>query len=87
MQKITSIAELETIYDQKPALASIAKEIDHIIPLYQKLIELSPFVSLATIGPEGLDCSPRGDNRGFVRVLDPKTLAMPDRRGDRRAHV
>ena len=84
MQKITSIAELETIYDQKPALASIAKEIDHVIPLYQKLIELSPFVSLATIGPEGLDCSPRGDNRGFVRVLDPKTLAMPDRRGNNR---
>ena len=84
MQKITTIAELETIYDQKPALASIAKEIDHVIPLYQKLIELSPFVSLATIGPEGLDCSPRGDNRGFVRVLDPKTLAMPDRRGNNR---
>ena len=84
MQKITTIAELETIYNQKPALASIAKEIDHVIPLYQKLIELSPFVSLATIGPEGLDCSPRGDNRGFVRVLDPKTLAMPDRRGNNR---
>ena len=84
MQKITTIAELENVYDQKPALASIAKEIDHIIPLYQKLIELSPFVSLATIGSEGLDCSPRGDNRGFVRVLDPKTLAMPDRRGNNR---
>ena len=84
MQKITTIAELEKVYDQKPALASIAKELDHIIPLYQNLIELSPFVSLATIGPGGLDCSPRGDNQGFVRVLDLKTLAMPDRRGNNR---
>ena len=84
MHKINTIAELETVYDQKPVLASIAKEIEHIIPLYQKLIELSPFVSLATIGPEGLDCSPRGDNRGFVRVLDSQTLAMPDRRGNNR---
>ena len=84
MERIKTIAELETIYDQKPVLASIAKEIDYLIPQYQKLIELSPFVSLATIGHGGLDCSPRGDHKGFVRVLDPKTLAMPDRRGNNR---
>ncbi len=84
MRSITTIAELETIYDQKPVLASTAKEIDYLIPMYQNLIELSPFVALATIGEGGLDCSPRGDNQGFVRVLDPKTLAMPDRRGNNR---
>jgi uncharacterized protein len=84
MEQINTIAELEAIYHQQPVLASMAKEIDYLIPQYQKLIELSPFVSLATIGAGGLDCSPRGDNHGFVRVLDPKTLAMPDRRGNNR---
>ncbi len=84
MQQINTIAELEAIYHQQPVLASIAKEIDYLIPQYQKLIELSSFVALATIGLGGLDCSPRGDNQGFVRVLDPKTLAMPDRRGNNR---
>ncbi len=84
MQQIKTIAELETIYHQAPVLASTAKETDYLIPQYQKLIELSPFVALATIGPCGLDCSPRGDNQGFVRVLNPKTLAMPDRRGNNR---
>ena len=84
MQQIKTIAELETIYHQAPVLASTAKETDYLMPEYQKLIALSPFVSLATIGPGGLDCSPRGDNQGFVRVLDPKNLAMPDRRGNNR---
>ena len=84
MQQINSVAELEAIYHQQPVLASMAKEIDYLIPQYQKLIELSPFVALATIGAGGLDCSPRGDNQGFVRVLDSKTLAMPDRRGNNR---
>ncbi len=45
-------------------------------------ISLSPFVALATHGPEGTDCSPRGDAPGFVRVIDDKTLMMPDRRGN-----
>ena len=84
MEQISTIAELEAIYHQKPVLASMAKEIDYLTPQYQKLIELSPFVALATIGAGGLDCSPRGDNQGFVRVLDAKTLAMPDRRGNNR---
>ncbi len=84
MEQIKTIAELEQIYDLAPVLASIAKEIDHLIPAYQKLIELSPLVALATIGQGGLDCSPRGDAKHCVRVLDPKTLAMPDRRGNNR---
>ena len=84
MKTITTIAELDAIYNPPPVLASTAKEIDHLIPAYQKLVELSPFVALATVGPGGLDCSPRGDQQGFVRVLDPKTLAMPDRRGNNR---
>ncbi len=81
---ISEICALETIYSTKPALASTAKEIDHLIPEYRTLIAASPFMTLATVGPEGLDCSPRGDVPGFVRVLDDKTLAIPDRRGNNR---
>lgn len=84
MKMITTLDELEAVYDSAPALASTAKETDHLIPAYQKLVELSPFAALATIGPGGLDCSPRGDQPGFVRLLDPKTLAVPDRRGNNR---
>ena len=84
MEQIKTLAELEAIYNITPALASTAKEIDYLIPAYQKLIELSPLVALATIGPGGLDCSPRGDSKSCVRVLDPKTLAIPDRRGNNR---
>jgi uncharacterized protein len=68
----------------QPALASTAKELDHLIPEYRQYIEASPFVALATVGPEGLDCSPRGDAKGFVRIINDKTLAMPDRRGNNR---
>ena len=84
MDSIKTIAELEVVYNLKPVLASTAKELDYIAPAYRNLIELSPFVALATIGPGGLDCSPRGDLAGFVKILDEKTLAMPDRRGNNR---
>ena len=53
-------------------------------PSYRALIERSPFAVLATCGPEGLDCSPRGDVAGFVRIHDEKTLMMPDRHGNNR---
>ena len=83
MNQITSEAELDALYDS-PVSTSILKEVDHITDDYRKLIEVSPFAVLATSGPEGLDCSPRGDPRGFVRVADPKTLMVPDRRGNNR---
>ena len=81
--RITSEAELDALYDA-PVPTSILKEVDHITDDYRKLIDASPFAILATSGPEGLDCSPRGDPRGFVRVADPKTLMIPDRRGNNR---
>jgi uncharacterized protein len=64
--------------------ASIAKEIDTIDDNYRALIEASPFLALATAGPGGLDCSPRGDPRGVVEVIDGKTLILPERRGNNR---
>lgn len=84
MSRIESIAQLEALYGV-PSQTSLVKELDHIIPEYAAFIEASPFVALATSGPEGLDCSPRGDLAGFIRIQDEKTLAMPDRRGNNRA--
>jgi uncharacterized protein len=83
MSIIATIRELETIYGQ-PNEASTVKVSDRITPQYRVLIDKSPFAALATCGPEGLDCSPRGELPGFVRVHDEKTLMMPDRRGNNR---
>jgi uncharacterized protein len=83
MAIVASIEDLEAIYGQ-PNEASTAKVASRITPQYRVLIEKSPFAALATSGPEGLDCSPRGDLPGFVRVHDDKTLMMPDRRGNNR---
>jgi uncharacterized protein len=81
--RITTIESLEALYG-RPAGAAVAKEIDHINAGYRALIEAAPFVVIATSGPDGLDCSPKGDAPGFVRILDDKTLAIPDRRGNNR---
>lgn len=80
---ITTLEQLEAIYGAKKP-ASIVKEIDYIDGNYRRLIEAAPFVAIATGGPEGLDCSPKGDAPGFVHVLDDKTLAIPDRPGNNR---
>ena len=81
--RVTTIDELEKLYGQ-PGAASIVKEASRITPHYRAYIEASPVVSLATAGPEGLDCSPRGDRPGFVRIHDDRTLMLPDRRGNNR---
>ncbi|MGJ5001345.1 pyridoxamine 5'-phosphate oxidase family protein [Bradyrhizobium sp. HKCCYLRH2060] len=83
MSIVTTIEQLEAIYGET-GLASTAKVADRVTPHYRIMIEQSPFVALATCGPEGLDCSPRGDLPGFTRIHDDKTLMMPDRRGNNR---
>jgi hypothetical protein len=83
MTTITTLEQLEAIYGH-PQETSLVKEVDRITADYARFIEASPFVSLATVGPEGLDCSPRGDLAGFVRIHDERTLMMPDRRGNNR---
>jgi PPOX class probable FMN-dependent enzyme len=83
MSIVTTIDELEAIYGF-PGETSTAKVADRVTPSYRALIERSPFAVLATCGPEGLDCSPRGDVAGFVRIHDEKTLMMPDRHGNNR---
>jgi uncharacterized protein len=83
MSVIATVEQLEAIYGV-PGAASTVKVADRVTPLYRVLIEKSPFATLATAGPEGLDCSPRGDLPGFVRIRDDKTLMLPDRRGNNR---
>jgi uncharacterized protein len=82
---ITTIEQLESIYGFASGPAVI-KELDHISDHYRRFIEVSPFVVLATAGADGdgLDCSPRGDPAGFVRVVDAQTVMIPDRRGNNR---
>ncbi len=83
MSIIATVEQLEAIYG-RPNEASTVKVADRITPPYRTLIDASPFAALATCGPEGLDCSPRGDLNGLVRIYDDKTLMMPDRRGNNR---
>jgi uncharacterized protein len=80
---LETVSDLEALYGT-PAPASTVKVSNSITPHYRALLERSPFCVLATGGPEGLDCSPRGDVPGFVRIHDDRTLLMPDRRGNDR---
>jgi hypothetical protein len=80
---LTTVEQLEAHYGHARG-GAVVKEIDHIDDNYRKLIEAAPFVAIATGGPDGLDCSPKGDSAGFVHVLDDKTLAIPDRPGNNR---
>src|ERR1700730_17634722 len=80
---VTRVEALERIYGETYG-PSIAKEGAKTSPQYGAFIEAAPFFALATAGPDGLDCSPRGDAPGFVRVHDEKTLLVPDRRGNNR---
>lgn len=84
MRFLASLEELHALYGT-PGPASLRKEAARITPEYRRIIEAAPFLALATAGPEGLDCSPRGDRPGeLVRILDDATLALPDRRGNDR---
>ena len=84
MQKIDSLEKLEQVYTNPAPERSIWKEIDHVNALYRQYIEASPFLILATSGEQGVDCSPRGDPPGFVRVVSPRCIQIPDRKGNNR---
>ena len=80
---VTDAETLEALYGA-PLPSSLAKEIDHIAEPYRAFIDASPFVVISTVGPRGVDVSPRGDPSGFVTVEDPHTLLISDRRGNNR---
>lgn len=81
---ITTIEQLGALYGDVSPAAKL-KVLDHVSEDYGRFIEASPFAILSTVGPEGVDCSPRGDPKGFVRIgADRRTLLIPDRRGNNR---
>ena len=82
---VDSTDAVEAILGQ-PASTAIDKVIDEIDDVCRGIIEKSPFVLIASANRNGrLDVSPKGDPAGFVRILDNKRLAVPDRLGNRRA--
>lgn len=83
MQPITDIAELEALYDT-PVPASLTKVSSVITPLYRRWIEASRFLVLSTVGPEGVDGSPRGDDGPVVKIASEREIRLPDWRGNNR---
>src|SRR6266566_1675471 len=80
---ITDEAQLREVVGA-PAELVVGKIADRLNPLTRRFVERSPFVCVATGTPDGgLDVSPRGDPAGFVRILDERTLLIPDRPGNR----
>ena len=80
---ITDEAELRAIVGAPTELV-LGKIADRLNNLTRQFVERSPFVCVATARPDGgLDVSPRGDPAGFVRILDERTLLLPDRPGNR----
>lgn len=83
MTIVTSVEQLNALYGE-PSEASLVKVTDYLLPEYRAMIEASPFMALATVGPEGLDCSPRGDAGAVIHIEDERTLMLPDWRGNNR---
>lgn len=80
---IVSVAALEALYG-KPGWVALAGQADRLIGPYRELIAASPYVTLATVGSEGVDCSPRGGTPGFVKVMDDATILIPNGDGNNR---
>lgn len=81
--RINSLEQLQALYPSAMA-TSLGKETDRINTYYRQLIEASPFFAIASSGERGMDISPRGDPAGFVKILDDRTIAIADRRGNNR---
>ena len=80
---ITDAVSLRALHPQ-PMLRATGKVLRTLDKYCRRIISLSPFCVIATQGPNGADISPRGDPAGFVRVLDDRTLLVPDRVGNNR---
>ncbi|HEY2310196.1 MAG TPA: pyridoxamine 5'-phosphate oxidase family protein [Gaiellaceae bacterium] len=79
-------AQLRDVLGGEPTELVRKKIADRLNPLTRQFVERSPLVIVATGRPDGgLDVSPRGDPAGFVRILDERTLLLPDRPGNKLA--
>ena len=83
MTPVRSIEELEALYDAAVP-TSLSKVARKMTPLYRQWVEAAKFMVLSTVGPEGTDASPRGDDGPVVEIVDERTLLMPDWRGNNR---
>jgi len=83
MKYINTTEELEAIYG-KPVPTSLSKVADHLTAEYGRWVAASKFCVLSTVGPEGTDATPRGDDGPVVAIQDPKTLLLPDWAGNNR---
>ncbi len=81
---ITSVEQLRALYGQ-PKSTSLQKQTDQLNATYVLWLEQSSFFVLASVGKDGIDCTPRGDAPGAAfKVIDNKTIVIPDRRGNNR---
>lgn len=83
LEFITDIAALEALYKQ-PSAPAVRKVVKRVTPHYRTWIERSRYCIISTVGPDGTDGSPRGDDGPVVRIIDAETLALPDWRGNNR---
>lgn len=83
MEFVKDVAALEALYGP-PGQPSLRKVARRMTPTYRKWIMASRLCILTTVGPDGTDASPRGDDGPVVMELDPGTLALPDWRGNNR---
>ena len=83
MDYIENVEDLAAFYGT-PSTPAQVKVTPCLTPAYRAWIERSRFCVVSTVGPEGTDASPRGDDGQVVRVLDATTLALPDWRGNER---
>jgi len=83
MRNIMDVSELDAIYGPASS-GAVTKVVDRLVPLYRDWIAAARFCVLTTVGPEGTDGSPRGEDGPVVRIIDDKTLHMPDWRGNNR---
>ena len=83
MDFITTLDDLHSHYGL-PGIPALAKVAPHLTPAYRAFLDRSRFCILSTVGPEGTDGSPRGDEGPVVTVLDAQTVALPDWKGNER---
>jgi PPOX class probable FMN-dependent enzyme len=81
-QTIETVEQLRALIGE-PVPLVVEKCVDRLNSQTRRFIEQSPFVCLATSDGTNCDVSPRGDPAGFVRILDDKTLLVPERPGNR----
>jgi len=81
---ITSVSQLRNLYGA-PTRTSVQKQTDALNDTYRQWLKRSCFFVIASVGDDGVDCTPRGDESGHAfRILDSKTILIPDRRGNNR---